>query len=198
MNIGLYRPTDWSIVTSAGGEIDVGLSRVFFAGLTAGAFYVRQGGGAIQRLPFVAIGGGFGLAASALGVITLTGSLPSQPGGGWRIYRNRIRRGSLTLSDLEGGCFCMERVLAAGVSGGLTLAFFGRPIVARLLEGSLSDTLAAAALDANAAGILWGTGYTPSAGGSGSVMAGQVRFASPAAEGETDALVVDQHDSWRR
>ena len=108
MNLGLYLPTDWSIVTSGGAEIDFGLARVFFLALEGGAFYVRQGGGPIQRLPFIAAGGGVGLSLSAGGVITLSGSLPFQPGGGWTIYRNRIRCDSLTLRDLTGGCFCVR------------------------------------------------------------------------------------------
>lgn len=185
MNLGLYEPSDWSIVTSGGGEIDVGLARIFFIGLASGAFYVRQGGDAVQRLPFIAGVGGAGLSASAGGVITVSGSLPFQPGGGWRVYRNVLRRDSLTLRDFTGGCHCVSRVLAAGISGSITLAFFGIPMFARFLEGPVAVALPIVALNANAAGILWGTGETSSAGYSGSVISGIVQFPSAAAEGET-------------
>jgi hypothetical protein len=193
MNLGLYLPTDWRIVTSGGAEVDFGLSRVFFIGLAGGAFYVRQGRGAIQRLPFFSLVGGVGLTASAGVLVTVSGSFPFQPGGGWRIYRNRIRRDSLTLRDLTGGCFCVSRVLALGVSGSLTLAFFGIPWIARHLEGPLSVTLPWAALSANAAGILWGTGETISAGYSGSTAIGIAHFPSPAADGETGSFAVDEY-----
>jgi hypothetical protein len=89
MDLGLYLPTDWRIVTSGGGEIDIGASRFFFAGLAAGAFYVQQGSGAVQRLPFTQLVGDVGVSASAGGALTLSVSLPCQPGGGWRIYRTR-------------------------------------------------------------------------------------------------------------
>jgi len=175
MNLGLYEPSDWSIVTSGGGEIDVGLARIFFIGLASGAFYVRQGGGAVQRLPYIAGVGGAGLSVSTGGVITLSGSLPVQPGGGWRVYRNVLRRDSLTLSDFTGTCHCVNRVLAAGFSGSITLAFFGLPTF-------VTFALPAVALSANAAGILWGTGETSSAGYSGSVISGRVLSPSVAAE----------------
>jgi len=185
MDLLLYEPTDWSIVTSGGVEVDVGLSRFVFLGAAGGAFYVRQGGGAVQRLPFIAGVGGVGLSVSAGGIITVSLSLPCQPGGGWTIYRNRLRRGSLTLSDFTGGCHCVSHVLAVGFSGSLTLAFFGIPYWARVLAGPLSATLPAAALSANAAGILWGTAETSSAGYSASLLSGIVAFTSAAAPGET-------------
>ena len=169
------------------------VSRVIFLGLAAGAFYVRQGGGPIQRLPF---GGGVvggGLALSALGPVTVSASFPFQPGGGWRIYRNRIRRDSLTLSDFTGGCYCVSGVLAATIGGSLTLAFFGIPIYARVLEGPLAAALPAAALTATAAAILWGSEETTSAGLSGSITGGIIEFPSRAAEGETGRIAVDEY-----
>jgi hypothetical protein len=187
MSFAFYTPTDWNIVTSGGAEIDVGLSRFVFVGLEGGGFYVRRGEGGILRLPFIGGVGGGGLSASAGGVITISVSLPMQPGGGWRIYRNRIRRDSLNQEDFVGGCFAISGVGAVGFSGSLSLAFFGIPFLVRVVEGAagLVGLIAGSVLGANAAGILYSTAETSSAGVSASIVSGHTFAGSPAAPGET-------------
>jgi hypothetical protein len=187
MSLAFYTPTDWNFVTSGGGELDVGVSRILFVGGELGAFYVRRGEGTVYRIPFLAGVGGGGLAASAGGPITLSLSLPMQPGGGWRIYRNRIRRDSLNLEHLSGGCFGVSGVGAVGFSGSLSIVFLGIPILVRVAEGGagLVGAILGSALGANAAAIYYGTAETSSAGVSASIFTGHAMAASPAFQGET-------------
>ena len=187
MSLAFYTPTDWNVVTSGGAELDVGISRIVFVGGELGAFYVRRGEGSVHRIPFLGGVGGGGLSVSAGGPITLSVSLPMQPGGGWRIYRNRIRCDLLTLEHFVGGCFGVSGVGAVGFSGSLSLIFFGIPFLVRLVEGAsgLVGLILGASLGANAAAMFYGTAETSSAGVSASILSGQVLAASDAFPGET-------------
>lgn len=189
MDLAFYTPTDWNVVTSAGAEVDVGLSRFVFAGAEGAAFYLRQGtAGTVYRIPFFGRVVGGGLAASAGGVVTVSVSMPNQPSGGWRVYRNRIMCSSLRLNDFIGACAGIAPVGAAAVSGGASLVFFGSPLLGIAGIGGPIASLAAAAPLAYAAAVFWSTGQTCSAGISGSIFDGYTYPASEASQAEITSV----------
>ncbi len=190
--MSLVRYSGWDFVTSGGGELTFGLSRFLFAGGHGGALYVRQSGQqTIHRLPYVGFGGGVGVGVSAGGPVSVSVSLPFQPGGGFRIYRHPLRGGSLALDDFVGNyvAYSGSGSLLGAVSG--TLIFIGAPawLVALANNPALPGVQALSPLTAIAAcqgvGVLWGTAETSGAGVGLTVYHGQVIGHSIAAPGET-------------
>src|SRR5438876_4237039 len=107
--VTIFHETGWSFVTSGGAEVDIGISKFLFAAGEAGAFYAKQDHSSqIWRLPFVSAGAGLGIGVSAGGALTLQASMPCQPGGGFEIYSNPLRRGAFGV-DTFVGSFVMVR-----------------------------------------------------------------------------------------
>jgi hypothetical protein len=182
----LFQYTGWKFVTSGGGEIDIGLSKFLFVAGSAGAFYVQKDGDpTIWRLPFAGIGGGAGVGVSAGGPVTISVSMPFQPGGGFRIYRNPIHVfGSFDLSCFEGAFLAISGAAAVGFSGsGSVLIFGAREWIVNLATAMTAGMarVDAVILDSQGAGILWGTAETSAASVGVTMITGHI-FAAQRAE----------------
>ena len=182
----LLQPTGWTFVTSGGGEIDVGLSKFLFVAGEAGAFYVRKDGDTtIWRLPFAGLGGGAGVGVSAGGPVTVSISLPCQPGGGFRIYRNPINFGGpFDSSAFEGAFLALSGAASVLFSGsGSVLIFGAREWIVNLASVMTAGVgrVDAVLLDCQGAGILWGTAETSAAAVGVTMVTGHI-FAAQRAE----------------
>lgn len=173
------RPSGLKFVTAGGLELTGGLSKWAFVGGTVGVFYVQgAAGGPVSRLPYVAASGGLGAGFSTAGAISLSVSLPWQPGSGVGvIYRNTLRRSTMTAKDLIGSYVGLT--FAAGVLGqaGVSLVFLGapRPVVAAftalaaLVPCTPPGSAVAAFITSSIAmcegfGVLWGTAESNAVG----------------------------------
>jgi hypothetical protein len=188
--MSLFQYTGWGFVTSGGGEIDIGLSKFLFVAGEGGAFYVRKDGDpTIWRLPFAGIGGGAGVGISAGGPVTVSVSMPFQPGGGFRIYRNPIKVfGSFDLSCFEGAFVAITGAAAVLASGSGSLLIFGaREWIVNLATVITAGVarVDAVLLDSQGAGVLWGTAETSAASIGVTVVTGHIFAAQRAAAHET-------------
>ena len=110
----IFHDTGWSFVTSGGLEIDFGVSKLIWAAGEAGAFYAKNDSDSvIWRLPFVSLGAGIGLGVSLCGPVTVSASMPCQAGGGFRIYRNPLRRSDFGISSFRGSFVMVTGVLCS-------------------------------------------------------------------------------------
>jgi hypothetical protein len=190
--VSIFRPTVWKFVTSGGAEVDIGVSKFLFAAFEGGAFYAQQDGDStIYRLPFVGAGGGAGVGVSAGGVVSLSVSMPFQPGGGFRIYSNPLRfSGTVGLQDFAGPFVAITGAGAVGFSGSISAIAFGAPsILVNLISMAplfgLAGRIDATILACAGFGAIWGSAETSAAGVSATVYTGQIFAPTQAAPGET-------------
>jgi len=178
-------------VTSGGAEVDIGISKFLFAAGEAGAFYAKQDHSSqIWRLPFVSAGAGLGIGVSAGGALTLQASLPFQPGGGFEIYRNPLRRSAFGVGAFIGSFVMISGAGAVGFGGSVSYVIFGAPsrlVNALRMAGPLgmSAGINATILACQGGGALWGTSETSAASVGLTAYFGEILLAQPAAPGET-------------
>jgi hypothetical protein len=184
----VFKPTGWRFVTSGGGEILFGLSKLVFAGGAGGAFYARPGPGPIYRLPYVAAAAGAGVGLSAGGLVTTSLSLPFAPGGGFQIYRNPARSGPLRLDDFLGSFIQISVTTGAfAFNRSVSLLIFGAApwLVSALSLGNIIARLPMVLLACQGFGVLWGSAITSAVGAGIEGYTGQIVGHETAAPGET-------------
>jgi hypothetical protein len=191
-DVKVFQESGWSFVTSGGAEIDVGISKFLYVAGEAGAFYAKKDfESQIWRLPFVAVGGGLGLGVSAGGPITVQASLPCQPGGGFEIYRNPLRRSSsFGVGSFLGSFILVTGGGAVGFGGSISYLIFGAPssvvnVLRTMGPIGLSASIDATILASQGGGALWGTAETSAASIGATAYVGEIITAVPAGPGET-------------
>ena len=183
-----FQPTDWSFVTSGGGEITFGISKLAFVGGNAGAFYVKKDKSPIYRLPYASVVVGAGLAVSVAGPVSVSVSLPWAPGGGFRIYRNPLRQERLTLDDFSGSFMAISGTGGGWLlNGSGTVLIFGAPtwLVTAVAVAATAAQFGALAAACEGIGVLWGTSVSSAGGVSVEGMRGEILTEQLAAPGET-------------
>jgi hypothetical protein len=186
----MFQQTGWRFVTSGGAEIDFGLGKVLFAAAQGGAFYAKRNDEpTIWRLPLGAIGGGAGFGISAGGPVTVSLSMPFQPGGGFSIYRNPLRRSSaFGLEGFKGAFVALSGAVSVlgGVSASVVLFGASETMVnvATFVAG-LGGRVDATVVACQGAGVVWGSQETSGASASATVFCGHIFNPSPIAPGET-------------
>jgi hypothetical protein len=147
-------PSAWRLSASGSVEADAGLSKIVFVGTQGGMLYMGMGAGnSTFAYPYFGVGGGAGLAVSALGPVAASFSLPSftSTGGEFgRLYIPPAIFGSTDVTEdtLTGPLILMGPSAALGAGVYFSVILFGARVSGPIAPYDLWMTTKAVAFQA--------------------------------------------------